>query len=184
MEGDADHEDPEDHMEIDALLTQAWNQFLLDVTETAPNQKSALKPSYCRFSLEECSKVDESMYSNLCLSNYFTNCLWRIGDTEDWDLAFKWLFPPKDILHLQSTQNYRSTKYLKLWNKIKEWSTEKLFKHSRLEIKKRFKKLKWIPAAKSDRIWKCVRKSTGYTPFGGGDGRPGPLVLVCEWLAW
>ena len=171
------------HLNLDELLTKCWIQLLVDLTQTSPNHKAANRPSYCHLSEDARAKVNEKTYSDLHLSNYFRMCRWKRATHDDWNLAFKWLFPPLGLTHTSRAQNYKSARYLTQWNDVKaRTEDEQDFTRIRGEIKRKFDKLKWIPTATCDRIWKCSSNAKGYTALGGSG--PSPLILVRRWPTW
>lgn len=75
---DVEAEEEENHLPVDdnnadALLTEVWLQFLIDITQKCSNRKSAVESSYCRLSEEDRENANEELYKNCRLSDFFND---------------------------------------------------------------------------------------------------------------
>ena len=108
--------------DVDAALTLLWKQFIQDVMQKVPNRKSMDDTSYCKLTEEIQANPSDSLYKNICLSDFFNDCQWRLASGAEWSRTFSHLFPleTKSI----SVQNYYTTRYYPMWEKIKEKAVE------------------------------------------------------------
>jgi hypothetical protein len=155
MEVDMDQGDGNEGDGIDEELTKIWRQFLLDITQKAPNKKSAADPSYCVLSDNQRREVTERTYQNRKLSDYFLDCQWKIASSSEWSLVFNRLFPPKNGRRLAGkVQNYESAQYYANWAKLKDRADDETASRMQEALRKKFDSLYWMPFAQTDRIWK------------------------------
>ncbi|GLB33116.1 hypothetical protein LshimejAT787_0100010 [Lyophyllum shimeji] len=177
VDEDEEHSGAEER-DIDDEITAVWRQFLIDVTAKAPNKKNAHEPSHCRLSTEERLLVTEDTYQNRKLSVYFHDCQWKLADRKDWQNVFDRLFPPKGHIFTGNVQNYLSTSYIPMWEKIKSRADDDTYLRIRQDIRKRFDRLYWMPLAQTDRIW-YTKFDAKFTKSSGLNRRaPSPLILI------
>ena len=150
-ENDPGNHDSDD--DLNSKLSMLWRQFLVDLTAKAPNQRSADLPSYCKLSEEERLKVDDKVYKNRKLSDYWVDCQWKIATEQEWTLNFNRLWPDKNDTLYGNTQNYKSTTYYLQWKMLIFNSEATTVYAIREQIRKRFNGLYWLPHAQTDRIW-------------------------------
>lgn len=175
--GENDDGDPPSES-MDVRLTRIWRQFLLDVTEKAPNYKAGPDPSYCKLSQTERKLVNEDTYKNTVLSDYFFDCQWKVVGEEDWQTNFNKLFPGIGHNLVGRIQNYKSTRYYPAWIELRRTEPPDVFNACREEINKLFNQLSWMPFAQSDRIWLSRYKREFTRPPPHNHQRPSPVIYV------
>ena len=173
-------EEPES---IDAFLSQLWRQFVIDLTGKAPNPRGITKPSYLKLSADRRREGKDDIYKNLTLSDLFTDVAYKKASTEEWQRAFKWLFPEPGYKTTNGIQNYPSSPYFKEWlSFIDNPDKSDLVAASRQEIWKRLKTWSWIPDAQQDKMWptKAASGFTRWPPSTGSGGKDGaaPRILL------
>ncbi|KAF9470233.1 hypothetical protein BDN70DRAFT_771342, partial [Pholiota conissans] len=130
-----------------------WRQFLVDVTAKVPNRRSSFESSYCVLSKVQRSRVNEDIYRNLNLREYFNDCLYRTATKADWESSFDKCWPQKGKYLPLNAQNYTQMKYYRSWGTLIGRSEATLVEEMRQSLYKRFLKLKWFPNAQNDRLW-------------------------------
>jgi hypothetical protein len=179
MSVDEDQGEEDEGSDIDEELTKVWRQFLLDITQKAPNKKSAAEPSYCVLSDDQRMEVDERTYQNRKLSEYFLDCQWKVASSSEWDLVFDRLFPPKNGRRLAGkVQNYETTQYYPNWAKLKDRADDETASRMRQALKKKFDSLYWMPFAQTDRIWRTKVDPKFNKSSGVDRGVAAPQVFV------
>jgi len=165
--------------DIDKELTRLWRQFLLDLTEKAPNMGSAGKPSYCVLDPAHRLQVNEATYQDKCLSNYFVRCQWKIGTEQEFRNAFNNLWPEKGKAKYNA-QNYKNCRYYVEWGRFLDSVRDKeTAANVRRALRKRFNRLFWIPHAQTDKIWWTkFDKTKPYLYHQTGNPQACPRVLV------
>jgi hypothetical protein len=183
MEEDQDEEEAGgDEKDVDEQLTKLWHQFILDVTEKVPNRKRADESGYCVLSATERRSATDGIYQNLRLSDFFNDCQWRIGKEDEWDAVFDHLFPQQE--KRGKVQNYGSTLYYNMWQKIKDRSPDqKTVIAIRHALKSKFSTLLWFPWAQADRIWPTAPNVSRFKKFVDSRG-PAPWVLCRRRPSW
>jgi hypothetical protein len=175
VESDEEAED----MDLDLRLTKIYRQFLLDITNKAPNQKAAGAESHVRMSKEDRQRVTEYTYMDRNLASYFHDCQWRVAAKGEWARIFGLLFPPKDYIQAgRKLQNYLQCTYFQDWEKLKRQLDDDSYQRVYRQLQQRFFQLYWMPYAQTDRIW-----YSRYMPkFNKSSGlpreKPAPLILV------
>jgi hypothetical protein len=172
----------EDGTNIDEHLTKLWRQFIVDVTEKVPNRKRADENGYCCLTPQQRQTATDGLYQNLCLSEFFNDCQWRVGSEAEWDVLFNHVFPLEE--KRGKVQNYRSMLYYSMWQKIKDRSPDR---HTliaiRRALKSKFDTLLWFPNAQADRIWPTAPSISRYKKF-VDRGSPAPWVLCRRRPFW
>jgi len=168
--------------DVDAALTSLWKQFIQDVTQKVPNRRSMDDDSYCKLTEEIQANPNDSLYKNICLSDFFNDCQWRLASGAEWNRTFCHLFPVET--KPTSVQNYYSTRYYPIWETIKEKAGKEGLNAILSALKSKFDELAWFPASQSDKIW--VSKSTRYPRYEKfiHNGKPAPWVLVRRMPKW
>ena len=173
-------EDTEDEEGIDAQLTNLWRQFIKDVLQTVPNRSRGDEDGYCRLDAEE-RVVGEDLFKNLCLSDFFNDCQWRVGDQGEWDTVFDHLFPVKD--KARRVQNYNASHYYSKWQDIRRRAEKRSLDTIRKALKTKFKTLLWFPFAQADRIWPTKTTSNRFKKFLAVN-KPAPWVICRRAPTW
>ncbi|KAF8958753.1 hypothetical protein BDZ97DRAFT_1667945 [Flammula alnicola] len=185
---DSDDEEEVDMFlqDIDMQLSVLWRQFLLDMTEKAPNMSGAGQVSYIKLNKLQRRQVDEDTYKNKVLSEYFKLCQWKIPDDKGWDIIFGHLWPEKDVTKF-AAQNYGQSDYYVSWGRLLDrCPDDNTIKKVRRELRKRFNKLFWVPHAYPDKIWwtkNTERDRSGFT-ITQGVARAAPRVAVRHTPDW
>lgn len=178
-DGDQMNEDQDEGGDIDEELTKVWRQFLLDITQKAPNKKSVMDASYCVLNNQERREVTESTYQNHKLSDYFRDCQWKIASGSEWTLVFDRFFPPKNGRGLAGkVQNYETMQYYSKWAKLKERANDEAAIRMRQGLRRRFDTLYWMPFAQTDRVWRTKVDQRFSKSSGVGVGVAAPQVFV------
>lgn len=173
---------------LDKELTMVWRQFLLDITAKAPNMAGAGNPSYVRLTPAQRLDVDEATYRDHDLSKYFNYCQWRMGSQDDWERVFNHLWPVSgDVKY--NAQNYGNCRYYIKWGRLlsqfKDAQTER---KARKALRKRFRKLYWVPLAERDKLWWTKADPGKFTSSDiTGQRQAAPRILVRyppEPVAW
>lgn len=181
-----DRSSPEPEAEpatIDTFLTQLWCQFIIDVIFKAPNPRGNTNPSYLKLSAAQRREGNDDILKNLTLSELFTDVAYRKGSRQDWERAFKWLFPQPGFKTTNAIQNYPSCPYFKTWMSfIEDPEHLEVVSASRQQIWKRFLTLNWIPDAQQDKMWptKAVSGFTRWPSSTGSSGKDAaaPRILL------
>lgn len=174
------HAIPPGQRTIDMELTQAWRQFLFDLTARSPNQKGAANPSYCKLSKKERATVSEATYKNYVLSDYFIDVRYKLASPKDWEAAFDNLWPKADSKLYGKAQNYRQCQYLKDWKNLVRRSEAKpgTIRAMRKVLRKKFDTLYWVPFAQRERMWSTKFDRRFIKISGKPEGNPAPMVLI------
>lgn len=169
---------------IDSFLSQLWRQFIIDITGKSPNQRGVGKRSYLRLNGPNAQELKENLYQNLAFSQIFRKVAYRAGNRNDWERAFKWLFPQRGFRASGAIQNYLQCPYFKQWIKFLEErkNSDELVTSTRHVLWRRLRGLKWIPDAQQDKIWptKVVNGFTHWPTPTGDKLSPAVHVLLKE----
>jgi hypothetical protein len=179
IESDGDEQEVED--DADTALTKLWLQFIRDVTQKCSNRKGGDQDGYCKLPMEVRQAANENLYKNLCLSDFFNDCQWKVAREGEWESTFNHLFPLENKLTKRKLQNYRSCRYYAKWEMLKDRAAgeRNMLNKFRRALKLRFDRLIWFPCAQSDRIWITRPNSPPYQKFINHE-KPAPWVLVKE----
>jgi hypothetical protein len=168
--------------DVDQRLTRLWLQFIYDITQMVPNRKGAHQQGYCKLSAEERKTGGERLYKNLRLSDFFNDCQWRLGNKEDWDMAFNHLFPLSD--QPGKKQNYKQGSYYKEWKEVRDGAAdEEALQTIRRALKSKFNGLLWFPCPQGDRIWATRLYVSLFKKFVDFD-LPAPWVICRREPSW
>ncbi|KAF8808357.1 hypothetical protein BYT27DRAFT_7097079 [Phlegmacium glaucopus] len=184
---EVDPDDAQDHNDsddggIDTKLSKLWRQFLSDLIAKAPNPKNAGSPSYCKLSTEERGDVDEKVYKNRKVSEYWRDFQWKRSSENEWTLIFNRLWPEKGKILYGSVQNYKTASYYIGWTMLTSNSDQRTVDTMRKVIRKRFNLLYWMPHAQTDRIWH-TKAAPGFQRCNDVDeSQPAPRILI-NWTA-
>jgi hypothetical protein len=162
---------------LDGKLTAIWYQFLIDVIQKAPNPKGQLNVSYCRVQEKDRVKVRDAFYQNHSLSDVWRVCQYK-ASRDLWQNTFGRLWPPKGHVLSATAQNYRSCLYYLDWKRFQVSVPEDIALVARAEIKKKFDRLYWIPAATSDKMWNTNKAGRGFITLPDGYNGPAPQLLI------
>jgi hypothetical protein len=167
---------------IDSKLSKLWRQFLVDLTVKSPNPRNANAPSYCKLTPEQRLTVDDTVYKNKKLSDYWFDCQWKIATEQNWTLNFNRLWPDKGKVHFGFVQNFPSATYYVHWTRLTSESEQGTVTAMRKELRVMFDLFFWMPDAQSDRIW-ITKAIPGYMRSSGVDeSKPAPRILI-NWRA-
>lgn len=142
----------DDATTLDAKVSRLWRQFLQDLLFKCPNPQSQSE-SYCKLTREDRTTVDIETYRNRRLSDLFHSCQYKIWTDADFENAFKHLWPRKDHILAGKTQGYKQSRYYLPWKALIATLTAGVVEVIRSDIKKKMKKLYWIPHAAQDKLW-------------------------------
>ena len=169
---------------IDTFLSKLWRQFVMDLTRKSPNPRGATNPAYLKLTDIQRQQGKEDIYKNPVLSDVFNGVAYRSGSRDDWERAFKWLFPLPGHKTTNATQNYPTCPYYNSWLAFigNPNHNETLIKDARQAIWKRLRKWSWIPDAQQDKMWPTTSISgfTRWPPSKRTTGRKeaAPRVLL------
>jgi hypothetical protein len=107
----------------------------------------------------------------------------KFGDENDFDTAFKHLWPKKGHILKSRVQNYPCCKYYVQWKRLIASAGKPLAHAMRMAIRKRFNKLVWIPRAHQERMWSTAQLN-GFTRLPLGLSGPAPQILVRAPVRW
>ena len=169
--------------DIDAKVSQMWQQLLLDVTVKTPVCRGATNDSYFTVSKKDRLSAGEQLFNNNKLSQMWIACQFKIGDKDDWRLAFNHLFPPHRTQTSQKVQNYVQSKYYLMWRDICEITDAVTANAIHQQIWKKLFSLSWIPHACQDKMWPTSQKA-GFTRLPPGSQGPAPCILVHTTPEW
>jgi len=166
---------------IDVFLSQLWRQFLVDLISKSPNPQGVNNPSYIKLSTVERRHATEDLYKNLTLSAIFTDVTYKYAGQEDWERAFKWLFPLPGTQVSGNVQGYPLCPYYITWVSFvndKRHSTT-LLDAVRSAFWKRLRTLNWITDAQGDKMWITTKpRSRGYIRWPPSRAGPAPRILL------
>ena len=176
--GFEEDEDQRRGQTLDERLADIWLQMFFDVLEVVPNRKKAIEGSYCSIpKIMRRTLGKEELFTQLELP--FNAAKWACVDSTGWFQIFERFFPKKGALPPRHPQNFPACKYyidyLNLLDETNMGSAQKI--HS--EPWQKFKKLKWMPYAKCNRMWCTTAPATGgwkYLP--GGQEHRGPQIAI------
>jgi hypothetical protein len=140
---------------IDGFLSQLWRQFLCDITFKSPIPRNPANPPHLKLTKVQRAQGREDIYQNLVLSEVFNCVAYKRGTRDDWQRAFKWLFPERGQLVSKKAQNYPSCRYYKKWLEFinNPNHDDALIRDTRRAVWNRLRKWRWIPDAHQDRMW-------------------------------
>lgn len=174
-EDDADSSDP------DVISRLIWRQFPVDVFATSPNGKPLTSSAHTLLSQEQRVDVTWSIFKTLDLSAVFTKAYIFELDEIKWNALFKYYFPEKNQPPLsQTAQNWPSMTYRKRWVELMNRVSEDDAKVIRNRVKAQFALVKWLPNAKSERVWftkKVTTKNVKFYPE-GAPIEPAPHIAI------
>jgi hypothetical protein len=174
------HEEQGDNT-LDSLLQRCWRQFPYDIFQVSPNKVTRSEGRYILLSRSELDNVNHDVFKSLDLSTVFENVQARHCDANFWgETIFRRYFPPPEYVQPSSLQNFRQTKYYKLWNSIMARLSKTGAHRVRKEMLKEFNKLMWLPFPGSDRMWQTRRMMSGgwsNVPQTSSNG-PSPQIAV------
>jgi hypothetical protein len=159
-----------------AWLSDLWNQFLSDILQKCGNSHNA-GSSHCRLVIQERRTVTAETYNCLNLAVTFNRVQWHRVNNEDWMKLFGLYWPDIGAGCPPRVQNYRSMKYYVTWR-------DRIGDLSQLEVNQlrnklwmEFSKLKWLPEANRDRVWRYDRVR-GLSVFPTGLQGPAPRIAI------
>ena len=174
---DMDQEDDnENRVPINERITQIFNQFIQDIFEKAPNAKGASNPSYCILNRAARLSAKEDLLKHRRLSELWCAYQYKSASNEDFDGAFKHMFPPREHV-TGKTQGYRQCSYYLQWKQLCASTPPTTVDVIRLEIKKRVMKLTWIPHACQDKLWPTSAHGH-FTRVPPGPPNAAPRILI------
>lgn len=140
---------------IDSFISDLFRQFIIDLNCKSPNPRGGTNPSYIKLTTVQRREANEDIYKNSVLSDVFRAVAYKNGTTEDWERAFKWLFPEPGFRTTSSVQNYPSCPYYPRWLEFIDnpRNSPVLITDTRKAIWKRIRTWAWIPHAQQDKIW-------------------------------
>jgi hypothetical protein len=164
---------------LDGMLTEIWHQFLVDVIQKAPNPRGQLNGSYCLTPERDRVKVRDNFYQNRSLSDIWRVCQYKLASRDIWKELFTQLWPPKGHNLSSSAQNYRSCRYYLDWKRLQASAHQDIASIARMEIKKKFDALYWMPAANSDKMWNTTNKAgKGFITLPDDYVGPAPQIVI------
>jgi hypothetical protein len=165
---------------LDGFLSLLWRQFAIDIVAKSPNPHGAGNPSYLRLSETQRQTVTEDLYRNLSLSQIFRSVAYKTGSQNDWERAFKWLFPERGFVMTAKIQNYRQCRYFNMWIDFLQDDNngDALVNDARQELRARLGTWQWLPDAQQDRMW-TTKVHSGFTHWPpSNDPRNAPRILL------
>ena len=138
----------------DIRLAQILRQFWVDLMVKSPNPKGGMAPSYLKLTREQRLNTDQNLFMRTDLPEIFTCFYHQRAEKVDWDRAFNHLFPPKNhTLAGKNIQHYPTCHYYLDWKELVAAQHEDTVRALRFELKRVFKRLRWIPEPAQDKIW-------------------------------
>ncbi|KAF9441048.1 hypothetical protein P691DRAFT_685291 [Macrolepiota fuliginosa MF-IS2] len=177
------HEQEDEPLNIDTFASKIWGQFVSDITMKSPVPNGKTKPSYLKLTDIERRSSSEIPYKTARLSDIFRCVYWRKADEKDWELSFKWLFPPHGYKTSTSVQNYLQSPYFRMWLDFLEKNNDDpgSIEAVRKGFFKRIRTWTWMPNAQGDRMWPTGGKkpsSKRFVRWPADDTRPpAPHIL-------
>ena len=101
----------------------------------------------------------------------------KFADQNDWNTAFRHLWPRKGHILKGSAQNYWTCKYYLKWKHLIAAADAALANAMRKAIRKQFDKFLWIPRVSQDRMWDTGRVNN-FTRLPLDSSGPAPQILV------
>lgn len=173
---DVDDNDNANELSIDQHITQIFNQFIQDIFQKAPNAKGAANPSYCVLNRVARLGATEDLMKHKRLSEIWNAYQYKSASNEDFEAAFRHMFPPKDHV-TGKTQGYRQCTYYLQWKQLCTTTGRNTTDVIRLEIKRRVMNLAWIPHACQDKLWP-TSAHRNFTRVPPGPPKAAPRILV------
>jgi len=153
----ADSSDEEgNEQDIDAIVSKIWAQVPYDIFAKAANGKKQADPPHLIMSNAARSKVTWDAFHTTDLSAIFEKAQIRMTPPQFWqENLFARYFPPKGAKPKErgKLQNFPYMTYYQKWVKLMGDLSEDDAKVVRAAVWKRFKKVKWLPHADTDRMW-------------------------------
>lgn len=161
----------DDLCDPDMLMQSIWRQVPADIFKTSPNRKSATSPAHTLLTAEQRESATWQIFKSLDLAEVFPHAYVYQLNKRSWDSLFDVYFPPKGSPPLHpSAQNWGVMTYYGRWKDLMSRVSEEDSTRVRRNVKVLFDTMKWLPNAKSDRVWqtKTVKtKSVKFYPQGG-----------------
>ncbi|TFK61412.1 hypothetical protein BDN72DRAFT_904123 [Pluteus cervinus] len=150
---------------VEVTAVELWRQFPSDVLQKVGNPRGN-KESYCILNMTQREQMTVERFNNPELSRFFTHVQWKKASTKEWAQAFDHFFPPP--AHQRSTTgslHYGKCDWYLSWKGLMGRISRENSVKVRRSLKKLFDELHWVPAVKSDRIWKYDANLEGFTLF-------------------
>lgn len=161
----------DDHCDPDALMQLIWRQVPSDIFKTSPNRKSATAAAHTLLSADQRDSATWQLFQSLDLTEVFPHAYIYRSDARAWASLFNVYFPPKGSPPLHpGAQNWGSMTYYGRWKDLMSRVSSDDSARIRRDVKVLFDTMKWLPNAKSDRLWqtKTVKsKNVKFYPEGG-----------------
>lgn len=182
---EGDEESAEEDSGIDAVITQLYRQFLIDVMQKVPNPRGMNKRPYCVLDMTARLRATEDLYNNPRLPDVWNACYYMKADIKQYQAAFDHLFPPRDHLTSPKVQNYLQCQYYMKWKQLCASSDSLTVGRIRREIRRRVFKLAWLPHPCQDRIW-ATKGLKGFTryPLTSDVDASAPRILMRKDPEW
>lgn len=163
---------------VNEETSRVWVQFLSDTLIKSPNMGlSSRAPSYLILSGAERRAQCTTVFVTVDLHRFFRRFSVRIATDDEWDALFRLCWPLTPHAPSPSSQNWRSVKWLSVWQYLLSLLDDGGKRAARRAIREQFYNLRWYPDATSDRIWN-TRCRSGFDVYPRGEGLTAPRILI------
>lgn len=124
---------------------------------------------------------------NLWLSEIFTAVYYKNASKTEWEMSFKWLFPPLGHKISSAVQNYNQLLYYQQWMMLlkRNRDNNELIEDIQKEFWRWLRKWSWMPNAQVDKMWLTSAKkssSNTYTHWPEAPNHlPAPHILLKQY---
>jgi hypothetical protein len=172
MENSSDEEGNE--QDVDNIVSKIWAQVPYDIFAKAANGKRQAEPPHLIMTTAARSNITWDAFHTTDLSAIFDKAQIRMTPPQFWqDNLFARYFPPKGTKPKErgKLQNFPYMTYYQKWVKLMGDLNEEDAKVVRAAVWKKFKKVKWLPHADTDRMWvtKNGQRDKRFTMYPLGD---------------
>jgi hypothetical protein len=178
---DNDDEDGEDTDSADVAINRIWAQLPYDMISMGPNKKSNRDGSHVLLGAGDASKATMDIFRTLDMSRIFRQIQARLCDDATWEVIFSRYFPAKSFPTPErgGMQGFPYMKFWQSWRTLTSRLSHADTETIRTALRGKWKTLKWIPHATSDRAWETKQaKGRAFVRVPTNSTGPCPQIAI------
>jgi hypothetical protein len=171
----------DDSNDINAVVSLIWEQLPYDMISMGPNKKNSNAESHILMGSSDSAMVTMDIFRSFDMSRIFRQVQARLCDEETWELIFSRYFPPKSFPAPQrgSMQGFPRMKFWQTWRRTSHRLSDPDCERVRDVLRTKWRGLKWIPHASSDRAWETKQvKGRSFVRFPSESNGPCPQIAI------